>query len=527
MSRRVQVAPATLVDRFVGVFNPQAMIERIRARTVLNALSGGYVGGKRGRKATYNFNPDGGSADADTLPDLPALRARSRDLVRNVPIATGAIATNKTHVIGNGLKVKAACDYDLLGISEAAARAWNKAADREFGIACRSIDFSDRQKFGPLQEMIFGSELESGDVFILRRYRKRAGQVYGTKLQVIEADRISNPHNRADDDKISGGVEFDKDGVPVAVHVANRHPGGQYRGPTQWRRVPLRFNDGRRIVIHLASFQRPDQSRGIPYFAPVIESLKSFGDYQDAEVRAAVVSAMFTVFVTSSSEQDAGPLGASESGSAGSDEEKLEMGSGAIVSLNSDEKVEIANPMRPNPGFDGFAQAFLRLVGVALEMPFELLVKHFTSSYSASRAALEMAYHTFRKRRERFAEDFCQEVRGWVIEEAILTDRLDAQGFFDDPVTRDAWLRAEWTGPVRISLDPLKDAKADESDVRNLFKTRQQVMTERTGGEFDVKADQAARESERMAGMGQTLEGETVEDEPLSGQDLKEDLDDA
>ena len=94
-------------------------------------------------------------------------------------------------------------------------------------------------------------------------------------------------------------------------------------------------------------------------------------------------------------------------------------------------------------------------------------------------------------------------------------------------MTRDAWLRAEWTGPVRISLDPLKDAKADESDVRNLFKTRQQVMTERTGGEFDVKADQAARESERMAGMGQTLEGETVEDEPLSGQDLKEDLDDA
>lgn len=523
---KIKIAHPSLIDRAIGIFSPDAMLSRLRAKTMLAALSGtGYSGGKKGRKATWNFRPENGSADADILPDLPTLRARSRDLARNVPIATGAIATNKTHVIGSGLRVKASCDYVALGINEDAAEAWNKAADREFYLACKSIDFTGKQKFGPLQAMIFGSELESGDVFILRRYRKRAGEIYGTKVQVVEADRVSNPHNRADDDKISGGIEFDVDGYPVAIHIADRHPGDHRRMPSSWRRVPMRYNDGRAIVLQLASFLRPDQSRGVPYFAPVIEHLKSFGDYSEAEVRAAVVSAMFTVFVKSTGDGDTGPLGASIDGDTAGDDENIELGNGAIVDLGPDESIEIANPMRPNPNFDAFTQAFLRQVGVALELPFELLIKHFTASYSASKAALEMAYHTFRSRRTRFSDDFCRPIRSWIIEEAILSGRLEAKGFFDDPVIRDAWLRDEWTGPVRISLDPKKDAEADERDRNNGFKTSEQIMAERTGGDFDQKTDILKRENKKLADAGQMANAASASPSVDAG-DLKDEIND-
>jgi capsid protein len=184
--------------------------------------------------------------------------------------------------------------------------------------------------------------------------------------------------------------------------------------------------------------------------------------------------------------------------------------------------------MRPNPNFDGFAQAFLRLVGVALELPFELLIKHFTASYSASKAALEMAYHSFRKRRTRFARQFVAEVRGWVIEEAVLTGRITAPGFFDDPILRQAWLRAEITGPVRISLDPKKDAEADALDRKNGFKTSQQIMTERTGGDFDVKADTISRENARLADAGQsTADSSTSSPSEADPAQLKEDMQDA
>lgn len=525
----VRIAQPTLIDRLVGMVNPAAALDRIKARTLLQAYTGGkggYAGGKRDRRATANFIPEGGSANADLLPELVDLRARSRHIARNVPIATGAIATNKTHIIGDGLSVKAACDYEALGLSEEAAQTWNAAADREFRLACMSIDWTRVEEFGDLQDTVFGSELESGDVFILRRYRIDAGDTYGTKAQVIEADRVCNPYNGQDTDLIKGGVEHDRNGVPIAIHVADRHPGDLYRKPVKWRRVPLRYNDGRKIVIHLINRSRPDQTRGIPYFAPVIEAIKAFGDYQEAEVRAAVVSAMFTVFIKRApGDEDAGPLAGTESSFA---DDALELGSGAVVSLDEGEDVTIANPMRPNPNFDGFAQAFLRLVGVALEMPFEMLIKHFTASYSASRAALEMAYHTFRKKRGRFARQFVAEVRSWVIEEAILTGRLEAPKFFEDALIRQAWLRAEITGPVRITLDPKKDAEADKIDRDNGFKTSQQIMTERTGGDFDVKMDTIKRENERMTDARQATPqpGGASAGEPDTTQ-LKEDLDDA
>lgn len=498
----MKVAKPNLVDKIVGYFNPGRALTNLRDRTMLSAYTGGYKGGKKGRRGTQNYNPDGGSADADLLPELKDLRGRSRDLVRNLPVATGAISTNKTHVIGDGLILNAQCNRDVLGITEEQAATFNKLAEREFALWCKTADFTLVQHFCDMQAMLFGGALESGDIFAIRRFRKDPGQVYGTKVQIIEADMVCNPFYTSDTDTLISGVEHTMQGVPIAVHVSDRHPGDVRRKALTWRRVPMRYSDGREIVLHVFERLRPDQTRGIPYLAPVIEALKALGDYTDAEVRAAVVSAMFTVFVTGATDADSGPLPTSATGSDGNEE--VELGPGAIVNLSSTEKVDVANPGRPNPQFDDFIKAFLRQIGVALELPFELLIKHFTASYSASRAALEMAYHTFRRRRNWFIRKFQQPVYGWFMEEAVLTGRIDAPGFFDDQLIRDAWLNATWTGPVRISLDPKKDAEADKIDVEMNVKTRQQVMTERTGGDFDQKLDQAKREKLAMADAGIT-----------------------
>ncbi|RWC47964.1 MAG: phage portal protein [Mesorhizobium sp.] len=493
---RVRAAKLNLLDRIVGYLNPGAGLSRIRDRTMLASATspGGYKGGKLDRRATKNWRPTGTSADADLLPELDDLRARSRDLARNLPVATGAIATNKTHVVGDGLVLSAQCARKLLGLTPEQATAFNRAAEWEFEIWSKTADFTRVQHFAELQSLMLGGALESGDIFALRRYRLDPGDTYGTKVQVIESDRVCNPFRMSDTETLIAGVEHSKDGVPIAVHVADRHPGDPLRKPTSWRRVPMRYNDGRAIVIQLFDRLRPDQTRGIPYLAPVVEALKSLGDYTDAEVRAAVVSAMFTVFVKNSPDSESNPLPTTDaSGTSG--KEEIELGSGAVIDLAEGEDVTFANPMRPNPQFDAFVTAFLRQIGVALELPFELLIKHFTASYSASRAALEMAYHSFRRRRTWLVRNFCQVVYEWVMEEAIILGRIEAPGFFDDPLKRAAWLNATWTGPVRISLDPLKDANADEVDRKNGFKTSQQIMTERTGGDFEDKTEQLAAEN--------------------------------
>src|SRR5690606_20406351 len=116
------------------------------------------------------------------------------------------------------------------------------------------------------------------------------------------------------------------------------------------------------------------------------------------------------------------------------DENSYELAAGAIISLGENESIEQANPMRNNSSFDGFVKAVCRQIGSALEVPYELLLKHFTASYSASRAALLEAWKMFRKRRAWMAARFCQPVYEEWLTEAILLGRIDAPGFFDDPI---------------------------------------------------------------------------------------------
>ena len=498
---RLQMSKLNVVDRVISYFNPNAGVSRLKARTALSLTTGGYRGGKRSRRGMMNWLTGEGSADADTVPELPVLRSRSRDLRRNVPTATGAIATQITNVVGDGLRVRPGVNRRRLGLTREQAAEWNRLAKEEFELACRTADYTRVHKFGEMQALALGSKLESGDVFVLFRFRQDEGDAYGVKLQIIEADRCSNPNNHADTDTRVAGVETNKNGVVIAYHFSDGHPGDIRRKHLKWRRVPARYKDGRPIVIHLYDRLRPGQSRGVPYLAPVIEAIKQLGDYTDAEVTAAVVSAMFTVFVKNSgSNDDDQPL--PHDGERADGEQKSDLAPGAILNLYGKEEIQTANPGRPNPVFDAFVKSFMQQIGVALELPFELLIKHFEASYSASRAALEMAWQSFRKTRAWLAGNLCQAYYEAVITEAIVRGRIEAPGFFDDPIIRAAWLQAEWIGPVKMSLDPKKDAEADKLDIENKTKTREQIVTERTGGNVEAKIEQLGHEQTLITAAG-------------------------
>jgi lambda family phage portal protein len=479
------------IDRVIAYLAPTTALDRMRSRAVMDA-AGGYKAARHDRRATKRWQPGGGSANADVLPDVPDLRARSRDLARNMPLATGAIATTTTHVVGLGLTPHAAIDREILGLSEEAAAQWERAAEREFRIWAKRADLSETLTFDAMQELVMRSALESGDVLVVRRYRPNTGARYGLRLQVVEADRLSNPHRRGDRTDLAGGVQVNGDGRPVAYHVSDHHPGDRLARTQNWRAIPARYANGRPICLLVMDAHRPGQARGVPFLAPVIESLKELESFTEAELRAAVVSALFTVFIESEQSPQGSIMDRLEEQKDGSGD--LALGPGAIVGLDPGEKANIANPGRPNPQFDPFVMAILRQIGVALELPFELLIKHFTASYSASRAALEMAHLAFSRRRKWLVRSLCQPVWEMMIEEAVASGRLSAPGFFENPALRDAWLGCDWIGPSRISLDPFKDARADMIDLSSGAKTLQQVCAERTSGDWERKTTQRGKE---------------------------------
>ncbi len=154
-----------------------------------------------------------------------------------------------------------------------------------------------------------------------------------------------------------------------------------------------------------------------------------------------------------------------------------------MVNLLPGEKVESVAPGRPNSGFDSFVQAVLRQVGIAIGLPFEVLVQHFQSSYSASRAALLEAWKLYKLRRTWFVREFTQKVYEWIIDEAIMRGMLQVPGF-DDPFKRQIYLSAEWIGPCMQSIDPLKDAKAEEVRLSIGVQSRRCIVEEQ-GRDFE------------------------------------------
>ena len=496
-------ATGNWLDRAISFVSPVAGARRARARMFM-AIAGGYTGASMKRRQTSEWQTTKhASADADILIDVPQLRDRSRDLVRNEPLATGAIAGTVTSTVGTGLALQSRVDVEALGITREEAAILQRSIEREWRMwfestACDATRTLDG--YG-LQALAFRAALESGDVFGLTPMRAIRGMPYRLCIQLIEADQCSNPQFAMDTNTRAGGVELDDLRAPVAYHFQKQHPGALLRTTSEWNRIEaFGARTGRRQVLHLYDKLRPGQTRGVPYLAPVIETLKMLGRYTEAELMAAVIAGMFTVFVESERgglvPADASGI-ASETGASSSDKD-VKLGSGAIVDLNPGEKISLANPGRPNQGFDAFVLSLTRSIGVALEIPYEILIKHFTASYSASRGAVLEAWKFYRRRRTWLAQMFLDPVYELFLDEAVALGRISAPGYFSDPIMRRAYLACEWVGDGPISMDPVKDVTAAEGRIRLELSTRQKEATLYDGGDWEANHQQLAIENEAI-----------------------------
>lgn len=517
MARRRMNIQENWLDRVYKFVAPVKAAERYKARMTL-ALASSYTGASRTRRSLSEFMPGSGDADSDLLYDLPLLRQRSRDLARNNPLSLGAINTVCTNVVGTGLKLQAHIDRDFLGMTDEQADAWESNVEREFRLWANSsdCDASRTLNFATIQELVFRSTLENGDCFVTMPYIDRATSPYALTLQIIEADRVCNKDNVPDDDSLVAGVKKDLYGAPLEYHILKGHPGNLLSTQNRdWLVVPAFGNrTGRRNVIHLYKMLRPGQTRGAPYLAPVIESLKQLSNYTDAEIMAAVISSYFTVFVkTPSGDADLAPMQPTHEVGGSSSDGDYKLGNGAIIGLAEGEDISTANPGRPNAQFDPFVQAVLRQIGVALELPFEVLIKHFTASYSAARAALLEAWRFFMAKREWLAQNFCQVVYEAWLTEAVLLGRIDAPGFIGgDAAIRAAFLGTEWTGPAPGQIDPLKEIQAARERIDLGVSTRSRETASLTGEDWEKTHKQSVKEKRMREADG--LAGAPLEQQP-------------
>ncbi len=474
----------------------------------LTSPNGAYHGASSRRQAMQAWRTTNASPDIDGLSNLETLRSRSRDLVRNVPSAKAALKKKSIHVVNTGIRFRSRLDHEALGITKKQARKYEKQITKVVHRWAKSknSDATRTNTFYQNTLLVYHSMLESGDCFAFMPFLDRPNAYLDLAVKVVESD-LCVPPTFADERNNAGGVELDSWGAPLGYwfkknYVEDIDTGAPGDEPEF---IPAFGGEtGRPLVLHVYTTERPGQRRGIPLLAPVIEPLKQMGRYKDAELMAAVVSGMFTVFIeTLSGQQSVGSIQGDEK--AG-DENDYEMSYGGVVNLAQDEKVTVADPGRPNPNFDSFTNSILREIGGALGIGAEMIQGYYSSSYNAARAAFLDAYAGFKVEIANIVSDFCEPCKDTVILNAVLRDKLDLPGYLDDPDIRQLWQDGVWVAPSFGQLDPLKETNARKIKVQQRFISRSQAVMESEGDDYGEVLEEIADEQERERELGVTPE---------------------
>lgn len=469
------------------------------ASTTLNSMIGWIVGG--------------GSAEDDIDLHGATLRQRARDLYAGGGLARSGPATLTTNVVGWGIQPKPKIDGAALGLSDDACDEWERNAQREFMLwASNSMCDAERQKnFFDLQQLAFRSQLVSGDVFVLFGMKPNKRTPYQTVIRLLEADRVCTPDSSGDSEsketdsggRIIDGVEIDKEGAVIRYHIANRHPLLESASEAvEWKSIEAFGKDtGYPNILHIMTLERPEQRRGIPFVAAQIEHIKQLDRYITSELAANVVSAMLTAFIESADND--GGVGMedaiNEDEKVTDDDYKIELGMGAVYKLDKGQKISTVNPIRNNSAFESFVSSLETIIGASMGIPKEVLTKKYESNYTAARGALLDFWREVRVHRTAFNNGFNQPIYEQWLTEAVAQGRIEAPGFFDDPIIRQAWCGCIWMGASMGHVDPLKEVKAARERIASNISTEEQEASEYNGNDWLSNIRQRKKELNAFA----------------------------
>lgn len=251
----------------------------------------------------------------------------------------------------------------------------------------------------------------------------------------------------------------------------------------------------------------------MPILAPVLKSFKQLGRYKDAELMAAVLSATVAMILKTQTPGQGGiinkghlndALGRAESGNNKTDVEEIRKQvkrayrHGTVFETTGEDELKEFQTTRPNKNFSEFVNHVLEEIGASLGMPHEVMMGSFKSSYSAVKAALEEAETRIANASEIIKRKFCQLVYEEFLIELLRNGEIECPGFFENINIRRALSRCIWIGRHKPSLDPVKDARADEYNLKNGLTTKRYIVRSK-GQDYDELQNQRRREAIEQA----------------------------
>jgi len=471
--------------------------------------------------------------------DYYTLRHRSMQLYIENPYVQGIVDRMLRNEIFTGIMLEATPIASVIwpGMApkdrERLATRYSEEMTEAFKLYAADYDaFDYRQEltFGEFQKQCRLESILCGDGIIVGRINRQTGLpcwdwINGSHI-MTDPEYTPRKGNR-----VVHGVELNRKGAHVAYHV-REHDGEEF----SYKRIPVTGEkSGRQISWMIYSGEKfINNVRGIPLLGNVLYMLKDLDRYKNAELRAAVINSLLAVFIKRGQETatparsviaGVGRYGPASAGTPAAVEAEQKaaaetkqpqqqeraaagMAPGTVLEqlAHGEEPVSFST-QRPNVNYAAFEKTMLATFAWSKGIPPEIAVMQFQSNYSASRQAsneykINLRYQTFKN-----AKDFGIIYSEFIIQSALL-GLIDLPGFLGcafDPAQwklKGAWLKCEWSGLSRPSVDIQKEARASRELIEMGVIPHDQVAREFSGLDFRAVQNKLRIERKLMISQG-------------------------
>jgi len=451
-----------------------------------------YQGAKRTR-LNADFNISNNHFELQVGSDRDSLRARARWLSANNPICKSIDNSIIKNVIGNGISLQSRINpYDVKNSEELNERIeslWNEFIKKQ------NFDITQRASFRKFQKMLLKSKLVDGEVLINCVYVK--DKKFPLKFQIIEVDQFDITKTKNSNNNIFSGVEVDNMGRPVAY----------------WIKPEINSFSSRRFseknIIHFYDNERATQYRGITDYAQTINNLKDFQAYNDAEIVKNRVLSSFAVFIK-------GPNGGGifsdklKGEQLGMSDPIKEITAGMVKYLKSGEEVQTIQSNQLGTAYNDFIKNTIRLIASGRDLSYELAIRDYSQvNFSSARASLIQDNKRFNDEQNLLVEDVFNPMYEMFLDSVVANGTLKMPN--DYYINKEKYIKPVWIMPSREWVDPLKDIRAIEYEIKLGLNSRTRAAAAKGRDYEDIIEEQIQEEKliiekRKLAGLSPLVE---------------------
>lgn len=479
--------------------------------------------GRRDLSEFSGWNPGLGHAGSAFEREWKAITGRARGLDENNGWINAGLDRRVEAVVGVNIRLSSQPIYELLGRDYEWRMRWTGDVQARFKVWANDIerrcDARKRLSFGAMARLAYLTYARDGEAIAEIRDAKR-GLRNTTNVLLIEPERVGTPPGKIEGPDLRNGIAFDRDGAATGAWVRRFHPSDDVATADrdEFDFIPAYGKTGRAKLVHIFNPRRIEQNRGVSRLAEVMVPAKMLDRVDRAEVEAALKSALLSIFIKSpgTTEDIEAALAPANDDIAGDpdpwisaylglrEKNPVAIQGAQITHLLPGEDVETPPATRPNANYPDFARFVLQKVAGSLGVSYPQISQDWAGiNYSSARALLNELWRSFLEDRHYFTQAFLTPIyAAWLEMEVALGDVKVPGGPANFYRNKTAICMAEWIGPGRGSVDPLKEANANNLDTAAGRTSTVETILERGRDPSDVLAEEDWYQTEREKRRG-------------------------